>query len=116
MSERPVPSDVLRRLPARLAALPILAYRYGISPVIGPRCRFHPSCSEYGLQALSRFGLARGGWLTLARVCRCHPWNPGGFDPLPDADGSSADPVSASSAARATPHDGDVRAPSPFRS
>ena len=77
--------DGLRRCPARLAALPILVYRYSISPLIGPRCRFYPSCSEYGLAALGRFGLMRGLWLTLSRLLRCHPWHPGGVDPLPDA-------------------------------
>jgi hypothetical protein len=84
---RPAPSalaDALRRLPARLASLPILVYRYGISPVIGPRCRFYPSCSEYGLDALRRFGLVRGLWLTGARLVRCHPWHAGGVDPVPD--------------------------------
>lgn len=84
---RPAPiafADRLRRLPARLASLPILVYRYGISPLIGPRCRFYPSCSEYGLGALNRFGLFRGLWLTGARLVRCHPWHPGGVDPLPD--------------------------------
>jgi putative membrane protein insertion efficiency factor len=76
-------ADALRRLPARLAILPILIYRYGISPVIGPRCRFYPSCSEYGIDALVRFGLLRGLWLTGARLVRCHPWHPGGVDPVP---------------------------------
>ena len=75
---------MLRRLPERTAAALIAVYRYGISPLIGPRCRFYPSCSEYGLQALARFGFLRGLWLTGARVVRCHPWNEGGLDPLPD--------------------------------
>jgi putative membrane protein insertion efficiency factor len=74
----------LRRLPARLAAWPILVYRYGISPMIGPRCRFHPTCSAYGLEALERFGLLRGLWLTLTRLVRCHPWHPGGVEPVPE--------------------------------
>ena len=74
----------LRRLPATLASALISVYRYGISPVIGPRCRFWPSCSEYGQQALRRHGFVRGLWLTAARVSRCHPWNPGGVDPLPE--------------------------------
>jgi putative membrane protein insertion efficiency factor len=84
---RPLPATPprwLRRLPARVAAAPIVAYRYAISPMIGPRCRFVPSCSEYGLQALERFGCVRGLWLTGARVARCHPWHDGGLDPLPD--------------------------------
>jgi putative membrane protein insertion efficiency factor len=75
----------LASLPARVASLPILAYRYGISPVIGPRCRFFPTCSEYGLQALRRFGAVRGSWLIAARLARCHPWHPGGVEPLPDS-------------------------------
>jgi putative membrane protein insertion efficiency factor len=69
----------------RAAALPILVYRYGISPLIGPRCRFHPSCSEYALGALDRFGLLRGLWLIGTRLMRCHPWHPGGINPLPDS-------------------------------
>ncbi|MCA3179546.1 MAG: membrane protein insertion efficiency factor YidD [Burkholderiales bacterium] len=85
MAERPALPDALKRLPARLAAVPLLVYRYGISPVIGPRCRFHPSCSEYGLEALHRFGLARGAWLVGARLVCCHPWHPGGVDPLPES-------------------------------
>lgn len=88
MSVRRASSDglvkALARLPARIAAAPILVYRYGISPMIGPRCRFHPTCSAYGLEALERFGLLRGLWLTLVRLVRCHPWHPGGIDPLPE--------------------------------
>lgn len=84
MSPRPAPFRMLQRLPALAASALIGAYRYGISPVIGPRCRFYPTCSEYGLEALGRFGLLRGLWLTGARLVRCHPWNDGGLDPLPD--------------------------------
>lgn len=84
MAERAALAETLKRLPSRVAAVPLLAYRYGVSPVIGPRCRFHPSCSEYGLQALRSFGLARGAWLIGARLVRCHPWHPGGVDPLPE--------------------------------
>ncbi|MFZ9405791.1 MAG: membrane protein insertion efficiency factor YidD [Burkholderiaceae bacterium] len=69
----------------------ILGWRYGISPIIGPRCRFYPSCSEYGLQALSVHGPWRGGSLTLRRVCRCHPWNAGGVDPVPPRSGPDPD-------------------------
>jgi putative membrane protein insertion efficiency factor len=77
-------APALRRLPARGAMALIWAYRYGISPMIGPRCRYEPSCSEYGIEALERFGFVRGLWLTGARIARCHPWHEGGFDPLPD--------------------------------
>ncbi|MBI1262844.1 MAG: membrane protein insertion efficiency factor YidD [Rhizobiales bacterium] len=58
-------------------------YRYVISPMIGPRCRHLPTCSEYGLEAIERFGGWRGGWLTLSRISRCHPWGSHGFDPVP---------------------------------
>ena len=63
---------------------PILAWRYGISPLTGPSCRFVPSCSQYACEALDRHGLRRGVWLALRRVARCHPWHPGGEDPVPE--------------------------------
>lgn len=58
-------------------------YRLVVSPLLGDVCRFYPSCSAYGLQALQEHGAARGSWLAVRRVCRCHPLNPGGFDPVP---------------------------------
>lgn len=75
------------RLPARWLAgvliACIAAYRYGISPLLGRNCRFAPTCSEYATEALSRYGVRRGGWLALKRLARCHPWHPGGHDPVP---------------------------------
>lgn len=68
-----------------VAALLIRLYQWTVSPLLGPACRFYPSCSQYALQALLRFGVLRGGWLALARLSRCHPWHPGGFDPVPPA-------------------------------
>ena len=62
-------------------------YRRWISPLLPPRCRFHPSCSAYALEALERHGGRRGGYLSLRRVLRCHPFHPGGFDPVPPAHG-----------------------------
>jgi uncharacterized protein len=61
----------------------IQAYRYCLSPLLGPNCRFYPSCSEYGLEAISKYGSWRGTAMSIKRVCRCHPRNPGGYDPVP---------------------------------
>ena len=58
-------------------------YQYAISPMLGPKCRFYPSCSEYMVEALEKHGFIRGLWLGLTRILRCHPWHPGGFDPVP---------------------------------
>ncbi|MDY0011947.1 MAG: membrane protein insertion efficiency factor YidD [Rhodocyclaceae bacterium] len=58
-------------------------YRLAISPFLGRNCRFHPCCSEYAIEAVQRHGALRGAWLGVRRVSRCHPWNPGGYDPVP---------------------------------
>mgnify|MGYP003555352209 FL=1 len=58
-------------------------YRYAISPLLGRNCRFHPSCSEYAIEAVERHGALRGGWLAAKRLGRCHPFTPGGYDPVP---------------------------------
>jgi putative membrane protein insertion efficiency factor len=74
--------------PSRWIALLLLGliggYRRFLSPLLGPRCRFIPSCSAYGLEAIRRHGPWRGGWLTLRRLLRCHPFTPCGCDPVPD--------------------------------
>ena len=62
----------------------IQGYRYVLSPLLGPRCRHMPSCSEYALDAIARHGPWAGGWLGLSRICRCHSWGTHGFDPVPD--------------------------------
>jgi putative membrane protein insertion efficiency factor len=67
-----------------LAVILIRIYQYTLSPLLGPRCRFHPTCSQYTLEAIRRFGVLRGGWLGVRRIARCHPWHPGGLDPVPD--------------------------------
>ncbi|HKY72974.1 MAG TPA: membrane protein insertion efficiency factor YidD [Nitrospira sp.] len=60
----------------------ITAYRYLISPLLGPACRFEPTCSEYACQAIDRFGVVKGAGLALWRLLKCHPFHPGGVDPL----------------------------------
>ena len=70
---------------AQMASKLIAGYQRFISPLLGPRCRFHPSCSAYAREAILRFGLMQGGWLTLRRLARCHPFSPGGYDPVPAA-------------------------------
>jgi len=67
----------------RLAILVIRLYQVTLSPLLGPVCRFEPSCSRYAVTCLQRFGLFRGSWLTIRRLGRCHPWHPGGYDPPP---------------------------------
>ncbi|HUA89035.1 MAG TPA: membrane protein insertion efficiency factor YidD [Steroidobacteraceae bacterium] len=67
----------------RLATLLIRLYQWTLSPLLGPRCRFYPSCSQYALEAIERFGLARGTYLGAARLLRCHPFHAGGIDPVP---------------------------------
>ncbi|MGB3614014.1 MAG: membrane protein insertion efficiency factor YidD [Elainellaceae cyanobacterium] len=64
--------------------LGIRGYRLAISPLFAPSCRFHPTCSQYALQAIDRFGALQGSWLTLRRLGRCHPFHPGGYDPVPE--------------------------------
>ena len=65
------------------------AYRFAISPLYGQVCRFYPTCSAYALEAVTRHGALRGSWLALRRIGRCHPWNPGGYDPVPPRHGES---------------------------
>ncbi|MFA6902406.1 MAG: membrane protein insertion efficiency factor YidD [Gallionellaceae bacterium] len=61
----------------------IKLYQYAISPLMAPSCRFTPSCSQYASEAIVKHGALRGSWLSLKRVLRCNPWNPGGYDPAP---------------------------------
>ena len=68
---------------ARALTAPIRAYQRFISPLLGDRCRFYPSCSQYMLEAIERHGAARGVYLGVRRLLRCHPWNAGGFDEVP---------------------------------
>jgi uncharacterized protein len=61
----------------------IRGYQLLVSPLLGPRCRFHPSCSQYALEAIELHGTLRGAWLALRRLSRCHPFHAGGYDPVP---------------------------------
>jgi putative membrane protein insertion efficiency factor len=61
----------------------VRAYQLILSPLLPPSCRFTPSCSAYAHEALMRHGAVRGSWLAARRLARCHPWNPGGYDPVP---------------------------------
>lgn len=79
-----------RRRLSDWAALPLIGlvklYQLTLSPWLGSNCRFEPTCSEYSLTVLRRFGALRGGWLSLKRIVRCHPWGESGYDPAPEKD------------------------------
>jgi putative membrane protein insertion efficiency factor len=83
----------------------IKAYQYGIRPMLGQRCRFFPSCSEYTAEAIGAYGVFRGGLMGAARLGKCHPWHTGGYDPVPQRVTSPSQPVSAApvSGQRASP-------------
>lgn len=68
---------------SRILVFLIRIYQYTISPLLGPRCRFTPSCSQYAVEAVQKHGVVKGGWLATRRICRCHPFHPGGHDPVP---------------------------------
>jgi putative membrane protein insertion efficiency factor len=74
--------DHAQQWPTRLLRLLLWGYHLLVSPFLGPCCRFVPSCSAYASEAVGRFGIRRGGWLAVKRVLRCHPFHPGGWDPV----------------------------------
>ncbi|ARA99784.1 membrane protein insertion efficiency factor YidD [Geobacillus thermodenitrificans] len=69
---------------AKLLIMLIRFYQRFLSPLKPPTCRFYPTCSHYGIEAVTRFGAIKGGWLTVKRILKCHPFHPGGFDPVPE--------------------------------
>ena len=73
----------------RLLILMLRGYKRWISPLLGPACRFHPTCSVYAMEAISRFGALKGSWLAARRLLRCHPLHPGGYDPVPPLTGKT---------------------------
>ncbi|RJK94703.1 membrane protein insertion efficiency factor YidD [Vallicoccus soli] len=84
------------RSPLQLLLLAaIRAYQLAVSPLLGPVCRFYPSCSCYGFEAVRVHGALRGTWLTVRRLLRCHPWNPGGVDPVPPRRSPRRSPTAA---------------------
>jgi putative membrane protein insertion efficiency factor len=89
---------------ARAVVYVIQLYRHMISPLRYPSCRFTPTCSQYAVEALTEFGLMRGGWLSLVRLAKCGPWHRGGWDPIPERpDAASAPPQDRSGADTADP-------------
>ena len=70
--------------PRQLLMWMIRAYQLCLSPMLGPRCRFYPSCSCYAHTAIERYGIVQGCWLAVRRLLRCHPFREGGYDPVPD--------------------------------
>lgn len=71
------------RLPSLALRLAIRGYQVAISPVLPPACRYYPTCSNYAIEAIEKYGALRGGWMAARRIGRCHPFSPGGFDPVP---------------------------------
>jgi putative membrane protein insertion efficiency factor len=74
---------MMRRALVLVGILPIRLYQWCISPLLPAACRYQPTCSAYGIEAIQRHGLLRGGWLTAKRLLRCHPWGGSGYDPVP---------------------------------
>ena len=75
--------SALGQFPRQALIVGVRAYQVVLSPILGGSCRYYPSCSAYAIEALERHGALRGGWMALRRIGRCHPFRPGGFDPVP---------------------------------
>ncbi len=74
----------MQRILKNIAILPIRLYQWMLSPLLGPKCRFQPTCSHYMVQAIEEWGVLRGIWLGLRRIAKCHPWGAHGYDPVPE--------------------------------
>jgi uncharacterized protein len=74
---------MIGKLVSKLLIGIIRVYQYAISPYLPPSCRYSPTCSSYGIEAIRKYGPVKGGWLTLKRVASCHPWGGSGYDPVP---------------------------------
>ncbi|MFA6923203.1 MAG: membrane protein insertion efficiency factor YidD [Bacteroidales bacterium] len=73
----------MKKIPSEIAILLLKFYKYAISPYLMPACRYTPTCSEYGMEALKKYGILKGGYLTLKRFLSCNPWGGSGYDPIP---------------------------------
>jgi uncharacterized protein len=73
--------DTIIRVPSRFLIGLVRVYQITLSPIVGRQCRFHPTCSNYFIGAVEKYGAARGAWRGIKRICRCHPWHHGGIDP-----------------------------------
>jgi putative membrane protein insertion efficiency factor len=84
---------MISKLLTALLKIPIKFYQIGVSPFIGNRCRYFPSCSTYAMEALDTHGAVFGSFLAAKRICRCHPWATGGYDPVPERPSLSKDDI-----------------------
>ncbi len=75
--------NTINKILSKLLLLPIYFYRSYISPLLPPACRYTPTCSQYAIEAIKKYGAFRGLWLAIKRICRCHPWGGSGYDPVP---------------------------------
>ena len=73
----------MKRIFSLLLIIPIKIYQTIISPLLGPRCRFTPTCSQYAVEAIQKYGPFKGSWLSFKRILKCHPWGGSGYDPVP---------------------------------
>tara|TARA_B100001248_G_scaffold190756_1_gene146036 strand:- start:228 stop:449 length:222 start_codon:yes stop_codon:yes gene_type:complete len=73
----------MKRIFSLLLIIPIKIYQVIISPLLGPSCRFTPTCSQYAVEAIQKYGPVKGSWLSIKRIAKCHPWGSSGYDPVP---------------------------------